>query len=253
MVVRPITGVSLFVVLVFTDREISEGVRIQGSGKVHPVVYTRLDECVRAGSGEVCVIVGLRDTSRAGEPRARRREKFSLMAKRVLSRLDVDEYRLRYRYRSSPRVVLSTRARSVLRALEADADVKSVSLDRRGAGAVEESRAVARVDEVFELGFAGEGRVVAVLDTGVDTDHPDLAGSIISEKSLLDQGSTVEDTAEDGHGHGTNVTGIIASTGTVSPRSLSKKCFEVEIEASRAQLKERTGADTGSIGEDSRR
>ena len=40
---------------------------------------------------------------------------------------------------------------------------------------------------------------------------------------------------------------------SISARSLSKKCFEVEIEASRAQLKERTGADTGSIGEDSQR
>ena len=48
--------------------------------------------------------------------------------------------------------------------------------------------------------------VVAVLDSGIDTKHEDLAGTIISSVNL-----TTSSTAEDILGHGTHVAGIIAA------------------------------------------
>lgn len=51
----------------------------------------------------------------------------------------------------------------------------------------------------------GEGVKVAVLDTGIDVDHPDLADAIVDSKDFTGEG--VEDT----DGHGTHVAGIIAA------------------------------------------
>jgi thermitase len=47
--------------------------------------------------------------------------------------------------------------------------------------------------------------VVAVIDTGVKADHPDLAGQTLPGHDFVDN----DDTAQDGNGHGTHVTGII--------------------------------------------
>jgi subtilisin family serine protease len=53
----------------------------------------------------------------------------------------------------------------------------------------------------------GEGAVVAVVDTGVQADHPDLAGRLLPGKDFVDN----DDTPQDGNGHGTHVSGVIAA------------------------------------------
>ncbi|GAB4281333.1 MAG: hypothetical protein Kow0092_36680 [Deferrisomatales bacterium] len=53
----------------------------------------------------------------------------------------------------------------------------------------------------------GEGVVVAVLDTGVDASHPELAGQIVPGWNLFDQTPDTSDV----HGHGTAVAGVIAA------------------------------------------
>ena len=62
-------------------------------------------------------------------------------------------------------------------------------------------------DAARETFTAAGSAVVAVLDTGVETSHPDLDGSIVAGASIL-EGSTW---SNDPNGHGTAMAGIIAA------------------------------------------
>ena len=63
-------------------------------------------------------------------------------------------------------------------------------------------------DDVWALGYDGSGVTVAVLDTGLDLDHPEIIDSIVGCDSYVPG----ED-CNDFHGHGTHVTGIITGNG----------------------------------------
>jgi len=68
-----------------------------------------------------------------------------------------------------------------------------------------------------KLGFDGTGIKIAVIDTGIDYNHPDLFGlgpdgKVIGGYDFVDNDKTPFDT----NGHGTEVAGIIAADGTIS-------------------------------------
>jgi subtilisin family serine protease len=62
-------------------------------------------------------------------------------------------------------------------------------------------------------GTQGEGASVAVLDTGVDADHPDL--SVAKWQEFDSDGNPVDSQPNDGQGHGTHVSGT--ATGSANP------------------------------------
>ncbi|WKX74255.1 S8 family serine peptidase [Streptomyces sp. XD-27] len=65
--------------------------------------------------------------------------------------------------------------------------------------------------EAWRAGYDGKGVKIAVLDTGVDQTHPDLARQEIAEKNFSDAAD-----AKDRFGHGTHVASIAAGTGAKS-------------------------------------
>ena len=69
-----------------------------------------------------------------------------------------------------------------------------------------------KADKLWEKGIDGQGITVAVLDSGIDKNHPDLIGKVVAEKNFLAD----EITADDLLGHGTMVAGIIAGSGAAS-------------------------------------
>ncbi|MCP3818999.1 S8 family serine peptidase [Streptomyces sp. A3M-1-3] len=66
-------------------------------------------------------------------------------------------------------------------------------------------------DKAWAAGYDGKGVKIAVLDTGVDATHADLAGQVVGEKNF-----TPAADAKDRFGHGTHVASIAAGTGAKS-------------------------------------
>ncbi|MEU6410344.1 S8 family serine peptidase [Microbispora sp. NPDC046933] len=61
-------------------------------------------------------------------------------------------------------------------------------------------------------GYDGTGVKVAVLDSGYDTDHPDLQGKVVASADFTGNANGVED----GNSHGTHVASTIAGSGAAS-------------------------------------
>ncbi len=99
-----------------------------------------------------------------------------------------------------------------------------------------------RADSVWaQYGLSGDGVIVGTMDTGIDPDHPALAGNFSGHFFDAVNGRT---TPYDDHGHGTHVAGIIAGGDGPGP-------FQNDIGiAYNAQIASAKAFDAGGTGED---
>lgn len=95
--------------------------------------------------------------------------------------------------------------------LSFDQGIEKIWLDGRVEANLEQSIPQIGANTVWESGFTGKGVKVAVLDSGIDSNHPDLSGQIEEAKSFV-PGETVDDK----HGHGTHVASTVLGTGAAS-------------------------------------
>ncbi|PRX49083.1 subtilase family protein [Prauserella shujinwangii] len=75
----------------------------------------------------------------------------------------------------------------------------------------------------WDAGYTGSGVTVAVLDSGVDHDHPDLAGRQRAQRNFA--GTPTDD---DRLGHGTHVASIAVGTGAASDGTYRGVAYEAE-------------------------
>jgi subtilisin family serine protease len=136
---------------------------------------------------------------------------------RVLAKLTADEFSIVYQYKNFAGMTGHVNEAGLAK-LAKDPDVVAVGPDALGVGHLDDSVPFINADDVHALGYTGFGITVGVLDTGIDSDHPDLSDNIVlGWYHFLDQGGNTGAGAEDDNGHGTNVSGIITSKGVVAP------------------------------------
>lgn len=152
----------------------------------------------------------------------------------VMHTIDGQDFRVIHQFDMLPGLVGEV-TEDGLKALQANPAVAAVALDLPVEAVLTESAAFIHADAVWrDFGILGQGVNVAVLDTGVDLTHPDLASRIVAQKCIsqngcLPDGLKESDNAQDENGHGTHVSGIIASEGNTSPRGIAPEAGLVAV------------------------
>jgi subtilisin len=171
--------------------------------------------------------------------RAAQRRDIATARGQLLARLRATSHRVRHQYNSVPLVALEI-GPDALQALAASSlHVMGVIEDGLKRPSLAQSVPLIEADQLWGLGYDGTGTVVAVLDTGVDTAHPFVAGRVVEEacysSTVGSRSRTVcpngqEEQTGPGAGiycdlfgceHGTHVAGIVAGNG---PPDLSRRC-----------------------------
>ncbi|WP_327248740.1 S8 family serine peptidase [Streptomyces sp. NBC_01320] len=89
--------------------------------------------------------------------------------------------------------------------------VKHVWLDGKVTAQLDKSVPQIGAPQAWAAGYDGTGVKVAVLDTGIDANHPDISGALVEARNFSDSADAV-----DRHGHGTHVASTVVGTGAAS-------------------------------------
>ena len=121
----------------------------------------------------------------------------------------MDGVRESYNYRLRPFSHMHATAAAIQR-LESDPDVVKIYEDRPVYAYLDTSVPIIQVPRLWDEGLTGEGVRIAIIDTGIDPEHPDFQGRIVETHDLTGEGPVDE------HGHGTHCASIAAGSGAAS-------------------------------------
>ncbi|MCF7977038.1 MAG: S8 family serine peptidase [Chromatiaceae bacterium] len=194
---------------------------------IAPAVYETVDK-----EGAALVVVALKRPPLAKRATPMKRAAAIAQAQTsMLGALDTRGYAIRHRYRSVFAIALTVNSRTVLEQLESDPQVRRVDLDVGGSGGLDQSRPWVGADQAHATGITGNGTMIAVLDTGIDTNHPALVDDLAREHCICNTGTDCcpsggslgdgPGSAEDDNGHGTHVSGIVTGSGSGAPLGIA--------------------------------
>jgi subtilisin family serine protease len=192
-----------------------------------PGVPWLASEVVQAleAEGAARVIVALQPPAAQDSLYAQSQQVVQVQA-RVLHRVAEGDFQLIHRYQALAGLAGIVTPQGLNR-LRHSPEVRAIALDTPVYPALIESATLIHADRVWnDLGITGAGVNVAVLDSGIDLTHPDLSDHVVAQHcftqgACLPNGTNESDNAQDEHGHGTQVAGIITGRGTRSPRGIA--------------------------------
>ena len=227
--------------------------------------------------GRARVIVGLQMPAAPFAAEGRHPSRASVLAQRgdiasvqslVLSKLAWTTARLVHKYETVPFLALEVDA-AALAELEASAfHVARVVEDEHVPPTLAQSVPLVGADQAWAQGFDGSGRVIAILDTGVNATHPFLAGKVVEEAcyssnypaasatTVCPNGGTEQTGAGAGVNcpagitgcdHGTHVAGIAAGNGASAGQSFSGVARGASVMAVQVFSRFGSSAQCGSL------
>jgi subtilisin family serine protease len=114
-----------------------------------------------------------------------------------------------YNYRLAPLVHMHATPEAI-RNLEQDTEIVRIYRDLPVRALMDSALAVVHAPEVIKLGWDGAGVRIAIIDTGIDPEHPDFSGRIAQMADLVGEGPV------DQNGHGTHCAGVALGSGSAS-------------------------------------
>lgn len=105
------------------------------------------------------------------------------------------------------------------------AGVDKIWLDRQMVALDEDSAPQIGAPVAWDSGYTGQGVTAAILDTGIDTTHPDLDdGLVVAARNFSDSGTVL-----DKNGHGTHVASVVAGSGAASEGLRKGIAFQADL------------------------
>lgn len=194
------------------------------------------------------VIVTLFDPVTAAASLSLRKQRVTSEIDSVLRELAPQDFQLRRRFQTvaafagvlSPSGLAKLERHPKVLRIEPDILLHALTPQPRLQPQLTESVPLIQAHSVHNLGIQGNGVRIAIIDTGIDTDHPDFStvtpGDRIVAQNCFLTGANCPGTpnvAEDGNGHGTHVSGIAASDGSVAPVGVAPQAQLVAIKVLR--------------------
>ena len=207
-------------------------------------VQTQLHE---TGSARVIIHLKSNSGSTIQKPVNLSNREISEAQSNLLSTLTSQPLQVEHRFTSLPAIVATVSSFNALAALVSHPQVEAIELDAGGMG-TESGGSGSLSSSVLsiggraqhETGNTGLGTTIAVIDSGVESTHSNLFPRVVAEACFLDAGGVGlcsngsgtqfgHGAANDLHGHGTHVTGIIASNGSIGSAGLAPSAEIVAI------------------------